>query len=133
MKEGEEGLSPIPEVGDLAEALQLMKLDTSNLLKDMLRGISMWGMTAVVAFLMAGAWLALAQAILTYAHPYGSYPLVLDTLYAGYALSAVSACAGVFKRLCRFMETEAPSVPRIRNEFGSKRRPPGKADARQRI
>ena len=95
MKEGEEGLSPIPEVGDLAEALQLMKLDTSNLLKDMLRGISMWGMTAVVAFLMAGAWLALAQAILTYAHPYGSYPLVLDTLYAGYALSAVSACAGV--------------------------------------
>ncbi|HEY6283250.1 MAG TPA: hypothetical protein VIW22_04925 [Nitrososphaerales archaeon] len=87
----------IPEVANLVEALRLMRADTSNLLKDMLRGISMWGITAVTAFLLAGVSLALSQVILTYAHPYGSLPIVLDILYAGYIFSALSACLGAFQ------------------------------------
>ena len=94
MKEGGEDQSSTPEVANLAEALQLMKADTSTLLKDMLRGVSMWGITAIVAFVLAATWLALAQAILTYAHPYGAQPLVLDTLYLGYLFSSLSACVG---------------------------------------
>jgi hypothetical protein len=92
---GDEGKSSPREVADLAEALQLMKADTSNLLRDMLRGISMWAVTAAIAFILAGAWLALADAILTYAHPYGSQPLVLDTLNLAYVFSVVSASVGV--------------------------------------
>ncbi len=95
MEEGEKDLTGAPEMTSLAEALQVMKADTSNLLKDMLRGISMWGASAATALLLAVAWLALAQAILTYAHPYGSPPVVLETLYAGYAFSAISAVLGV--------------------------------------
>ncbi len=96
---GDEGASPLrgteaPEVVNLAEALRLMKADTSNLLSDMLSGISMWGTTAVMAFVLAGVWLALSQVVLAYAHPYGSRPAVLETLYVGYVFSVASASLG---------------------------------------
>lgn len=55
----------------------------------------MWGVAAAMAFVLAGTWLALAQAVLIYAHPYGAQPAVLDTLYAGYIFSVVSACVGL--------------------------------------
>ena len=83
------------ELTDLAEALGLMKSDASKLLKDLLRGISMWGITAVMAFFLAVVWLALAEVVLTYAHPYGSLPQILDILYASYAFAAGSAVLGV--------------------------------------
>lgn len=83
------------ELTDLAEALGLMKADASRLLKDLLRGVSMWGITALMAFLLAAVWLALAEVVLIYAHPYGSLPQILDILYASYAFAAGSGVLGV--------------------------------------
>lgn len=83
------------ELAALGEALNLMKNDTSKLLRDLLKGISMWGFTSLMAFLLAAVWLAFSQVVLTYAHPYGSPPQVLEILYAGYALTAISAMLGV--------------------------------------
>ena len=54
----------------------------------------MWGLTALMAFLLSAVWLALAQIILTYAHPYGSLPRILDILYASYVFATVSASLG---------------------------------------
>jgi hypothetical protein len=84
------------DLEDLAEALGLMKADASKLLKDLLRGISMWGITSMMAFFLAFVWLALAQAILTYGHPYGSPPQILDILYASYLFAVVSVSLGLF-------------------------------------
>jgi hypothetical protein len=83
------------ELAELAEALGFMKADASRLLNDMTRGISMWGVTALLSFLLAAVSLALAQAVLTYAHPYGALPQVLDLLYASYLSSACSAVLGL--------------------------------------
>jgi len=81
-------------LADLEEALGFLKADASRLLKDLLRGISMWGLTALMAFFLAGVWLVLAKVILTYAHPYGSLPQILDILYASYGFAAGSAVLG---------------------------------------
>jgi len=83
------------ELTDLAEALGLMKADASKLLKDLLRGISMWGITALMAFFLAAVWLALSEVVLTYAHPYGSLPPTLDILYVSYGFAAGSAILGL--------------------------------------
>jgi hypothetical protein len=82
------------EVADLADALELMKADASRFLKDLLNGVSMWATTAVMAFFLAIVWLALAQIVLTFAHPYGSPPLMLDILYLSYTFAVVSASLG---------------------------------------
>jgi len=82
-------------VEDLAEALELMKTDASKLLKDLLRGISMWGITALLAFCLAAVWLVLSEFIVRFAHPFGSPPLILDILYVSYAFSAGSALLGL--------------------------------------
>jgi len=83
-----------PEVGELADALELMKADASKFLRDLLKGVSMWGITAVLAFSLAVVWLALAQVVLTFAHPYGSPPLILDILYLSYGFAIGSASLG---------------------------------------
>jgi hypothetical protein len=85
-----------PELADLAEALSFMKADASKVLKDLLRGISMWGITALMAFLMSIVWLALAGTILSFAHPYGSSPQILETLYVSYAFAVGSVAIGMF-------------------------------------
>jgi len=84
-----------PEIADLADALTFMKSDAARLLKELLRGISMWGITALLAFIMAGVWIALGEAILKYAHPFGSPPFALDILYASYLLAIASALMGI--------------------------------------
>ena len=81
-------------VADLAEALIFMKADAAKLLKDMLRGISMWGITAAMAFVMAAVWFALGELILRYAHPFGSPPFILDLLYASDLVAVASALLG---------------------------------------
>ncbi|MDA4125094.1 MAG: hypothetical protein OK438_06575 [Thaumarchaeota archaeon] len=81
-------------LGDLEEALRFVKADASNLLSDLLRGISMWGFTALMAFLLAAICLVLSQVILTYAHPYGSLPPILDILYVSYGFAIGSAFLG---------------------------------------
>jgi len=81
-------------IADLEEALGFLKADASRLLKDLLRGVSMWGLTALMAFLLAAVWLALALVILAYAHPYGSLPQILDILYASYGFATGSALLG---------------------------------------
>lgn len=81
-------------LADLEEALGFLKSDASRLLKDMLRGISMWGLTALMAFFLAAVWLVLAKVILMYAHPYGALPQVLDLLYVSYGFATGSAVLG---------------------------------------
>jgi hypothetical protein len=83
-----------PEIADFAEALDLMRADSKRLLGDLLRGISMWGVTSLLAFFLAGACLALGQVIIKYAHPYGALPQVLDLLNISYGLALVSAGLG---------------------------------------
>ena len=82
-------------LADLEEVMRFVKADASNLLNDLLRGISMWGLTALMAFFLASVWLVLAQVILHYAHPYGALPEVLDVLYLSYGFAIGSACLGV--------------------------------------
>ena len=82
-------------VSDLEEALGWMKSDASVLLKDLLRGIAMWGITSLMAFVLTGVWLVLAQVILVFAHPFGALPQVLDILYFSYAFAAASAILGL--------------------------------------
>jgi hypothetical protein len=83
------------ELTDLSDALEQMKTDASKLLMDLLRGIAMWGITALMAFFLAFVWLALAEVVLVYAHPYGSLPQILDILYASYGFAAGSAILGL--------------------------------------
>jgi len=83
------------DVADLSAALGLIRTDSAKLLGDMLQGISMWGVTSLMAFLVSAICLALGETILTYAHPYGTLPQVLEALYASYALAGVSAVMGV--------------------------------------
>lgn len=83
------------ELANLEEALEFVKADASKLLRDLLSGISMWGLTALMAFVLAAVWLGLAEVILTYAHPYGALPQVLDTLYISYLFATASAILGL--------------------------------------
>lgn len=90
----EEGAGKM-ELADLEEALGLVKADASKLLRDLLTGISMWGLTALMAFVLAAVWLGLGEVILTYAHPYGALPQVLDILYLSYLFAGASSVLGL--------------------------------------
>jgi hypothetical protein len=91
---GEEEASKLG-LADLEEALGFVKADASNLLRDLLSGISMWGLTALMSFVLAAVWLGLAEVILTYAHPFGALPQVLDVLYVSYVFATASAFLGL--------------------------------------
>lgn len=82
-------------LADLEEALKFVKTDASDLLRELLRGISMWAFTALMAFVLAAVWLALAQVVLTYAHPYGALPQILDLLNISYVFAVGSAVLGL--------------------------------------
>jgi hypothetical protein len=82
-------------LADLEEALGFLKADSSKLLRDLLSGISMWGLTALMAFVLAAVWFGLAQVVLIYAHPYGSPPLILEILYVSYGFAIASALLGI--------------------------------------
>lgn len=91
---------------DLAEVYDLLKSDAVNLLRDLLRGVSMWGTTALMALFLTCSWIILAAVITIFGHPYGSppngvdYHTVLDALYASYAFAGISAiiCGYLFSR-----------------------------------
>jgi H+/Cl- antiporter ClcA len=88
------------EAGRLPELEQVYKLlqeDAATILSDLLRGISLWGITGGVAVFMALVSLALARSILIFAHPYGSPPDILYSLYISYLVAGIfAAIAGVF-------------------------------------
>jgi hypothetical protein len=79
------------ELADLSEVYELLKTDASDLLRDLLRGVSMWNMTAVLALLLTFSWIALAAVIIKFGHPFGAPPAILLALYFSLALAAVSA------------------------------------------
>jgi hypothetical protein len=85
----------IPQVEDLADALGLLKTDTSMLLKDLLKGVSMWAITAAMSLFLTVVWLVLAEVLLTFAHPYGSPPVILGILYLSYGFAIGTAVLGV--------------------------------------
>ena len=95
MTEPEGGNGGRLDVATLEEALSWMRSDARTLLRDMLRGISMWGFTALLAALLAALCLVLAQSIMTFEHPYGSPPEILDALYVSYGVAAVSAVSSL--------------------------------------
>ena len=63
-----------PKIDDLREVYDLLKTDASDLLGDLLRGVSMWGTTAVIALFLTLSWIVLADVITGFGHPYGSPP-----------------------------------------------------------
>ena len=79
------------KLADLSEVYELLKTDASDLLRDLLRGVSMWKVTAMLALLLTFSWIALATVIMVFGHPYGSPPTILLALYVSLALAAVSA------------------------------------------
>jgi len=91
---------------DLGEVYELLRTDASDLLRDLLRGVSMWGTTAVIALFLTLSWLFLAGVITVFGHPYGSppngvsYSTVIQALYLSYVLAAASAavCIYLFSR-----------------------------------
>jgi hypothetical protein len=91
--------SEVEEQGKLPELEQVYRLlqdDAATILRDLLRGISLWGITAIVAVFLALVSLGLATTILTFAHPYGASPNILHALYASYSVAGISAViAGV--------------------------------------
>jgi hypothetical protein len=88
------------KLADLSEIYELLKADASDLLRDLLRGVSMWKMTSLLALLLTFSWLALVAVIMVFGHPYGSPYGVLVGLYLSLALAAVSAtlCFYLFYR-----------------------------------
>jgi len=80
-----------PKLADLSEVYELLKTDASDLLRDLLRGVSMWNVTAVLALLLTFSWVALAAIIMVFGHLYGSPPAILLALYISSALAVVSA------------------------------------------
>ena len=79
------------KLADLSEVYELLKADASELLRDLLRGVSMWKVTALLAVLLTFSWVALAAVITVFGHPYGSPPAILEALYLSIALAVVSA------------------------------------------
>jgi ABC-type antimicrobial peptide transport system permease subunit len=79
------------KLADLSEVYELLKTDASDLLRDLLRGVSMWKVTALLALLLTFSWIALATVITLFGHPYGSPPTILWALYVSLALAVVSA------------------------------------------
>jgi uncharacterized membrane protein len=79
------------KLADLSEVYELLKTDASDLLRDLLRGVSMWNVTALLSALLTFSWIALAAVILKFGHPFGSPPTILLALYISLALAAVSA------------------------------------------
>jgi len=79
------------KLADLSEVYELLKTDASDLLSDLLRGVSMWKVTALLALLLTFSWFALAMVIEVFGHPYGSPPTILYALYGSLVLGVVSA------------------------------------------
>ncbi|MDA4130833.1 MAG: hypothetical protein OK457_08690 [Thaumarchaeota archaeon] len=94
------------KLADLSEVYELLKTDASDLLRDLLRGVSMWGTTAVIALFLTLSWIVLAAVITVFGHPYGSPPngvstsTVIEVLYMSIGLAFVSAvvCIYMFSR-----------------------------------
>lgn len=72
-----------------------MKTDAAKLLRELKMGISMWGVTSLMAFLVSFVSFVLGYTILTYAYAYENLPQVLDFLYASYALTISSLIIGI--------------------------------------
>jgi hypothetical protein len=85
-----------PKIDDLQEVYELLKTDASDLLRDLLRGVSMWKVTALLAMLLTLAWIALAGVIVKFGHPFGAPPIILDALYLSIALAAMSAALSFY-------------------------------------
>jgi hypothetical protein len=91
-----------PKLDDLTEVYALLKTDASDLLGDLLRGISMWRTTAVIAIFLTVSWLVLAVVVTAFGRPYGSPPndisssTVLVALYLSVILAVASACVCVY-------------------------------------
>ena len=91
-----------PLVGDLVEVYDLLKSDATNLLRDLLNGVSMWGTTAMIAFFLTLSWLVLTAVITIVGRPYGSPPNGLDSIqvlylwYLGIILAIASGITTVF-------------------------------------
>jgi hypothetical protein len=79
------------KLADLSEVYELLKTDASDLLSDLLRGVSMWKVTALLAVVLTFSWIALATVILVFGHPFGALPIILFSLYLSLALALVSA------------------------------------------
>jgi hypothetical protein len=84
----------------LEEVYDSLKTDAESLLRELLLGISMWGVTSLMAFLLCAASLILAVVVTLFGRPYGNPPsgvsseTVLAALYTSLALAATSAVVG---------------------------------------
>jgi hypothetical protein len=94
------------KLDDLKEVYELLQADASDLLHDLLRGVSMWGTTATIALFLTVAWIVLAVVITVFGRPYGHPPndvssstvLVAFYLSLGLAVLSASICAYLFSR-----------------------------------
>ena len=93
----EESAKTLPVLEEVYESL---RTDAQSLLRELLRGISMWGVTSLMAFLVCAVSLILAAVVIVFGRPYGSPPsdvgrnTVLIALYTSIALAARSAGVG---------------------------------------
>jgi len=95
-----------PKLEDLSEVYALLKTDASDLLGDLLRGVSMWRTTAAIALFLTVSWIVLAIVVTAFGRPYGHPPndisstTVLVALYLSIILAAASGgvCAFLFSR-----------------------------------
>jgi hypothetical protein len=85
-----------PPVADLVEVYDLLKDDATNLLSELLRGISMWRTTGLIASFLTLSWVVLAVVITAFGHPYGSPYIVLYSLYLSIALAQASGITSVY-------------------------------------
>ncbi len=93
-------------IDDLREVYELLKTDASDLLNDLLRGVTMWGTTATIALFLTIAWIILAVVVTVFGRPYGHPPndvsssTVLVALYLSviFAVISASVCAYLFSR-----------------------------------
>src|ERR1700730_17263553 len=95
-----------PKIDELKEVYELLKTDAPDLLGDLLRGVSMWRTTAVIALFLTISWIVLAFVVTAFGRPYGSPPndisssTVLVALYLSVILAIASAgvCFFLFSR-----------------------------------
>jgi hypothetical protein len=86
------------KLDDLTEVYAFLKTDASDLLGDLLRGVSMWRTTAVIALFLTVSWIILAVVVTAFGRPYGSPPnnisssTVVVALYLSIILAVTSAC-----------------------------------------
>jgi len=94
---GEESAATLPALEEVYESL---RTDAQSLLQELVRGISMWGVTSAMAFLLFVLSLVLAVVVTLFGRPYGSPPndigrsTVIFALYASLTLAAISAVVG---------------------------------------